>query len=139
MICPVSVMEKNPYFRYLPAPFAFAAYHIVQAKHAEKTKLLELNDSDLKKRTEGVGYFWYYFGQKTTSELRDKIRKDRETLALLQEKMASLEKYFAKASAYHKGVARHPLRPEAAGLDMSPSSSDPRDPCPGKRLDTREP
>ena len=65
MICPVSVMEKDPYFRYLPAPFAFAAYHIVQAKHAEKTKLLELNDSDLKKRTEGVGYFWYYFGQKT--------------------------------------------------------------------------
>jgi hypothetical protein len=104
MICPVSVMEKDPYFLYLPAPFAFAAYHIVQAKHAEKTRLLELNDGDLKKRTEGVGYFWYYFGQKTTRELRDKIRKDREALALLQEKMASLEKYFAKASVYHKGT-----------------------------------
>lgn len=102
MISPVSIRPANRYFRYLPAPFAFAAYHIVRAKHAEKAELLRLDDARLEKRTGGVQSFWYYLGQRTTRELREKIRGDKETLADFEKKMASLESYFSRASIYQK-------------------------------------
>ena len=100
MISPASIKPENAYFDYLPAPFAYTAYKIVQAKAAEKAELLKLNDSLLQKRTKGVQAYWYYLGTKTTRELREKIEQESATLEALKKRMASLEGYFAKTSIF---------------------------------------
>ncbi len=100
MISPASIRPDNRYFDYLPAPFAYTAYKVVQAKCAEKAELLSLNDSLLQKRTKGVQSYWYYLGTKTTRELREKIEMEKETLEALKKRMASLENYFSRASIY---------------------------------------
>ena len=100
MISPASIKPDNRYFDYLPAPFAYTAYKIVQAKCAEKTELLKLDDSRLQKRTKGVKAYWYYLGTKTTREIREKIEQEREILEMLKKRMSSLENYFSQASIY---------------------------------------
>lgn len=100
MISPASIKPDNRYFDYLPAPFAYTAYKIVQAKCAEKTELLKLNDSLLQKRTKGVKAYWYYLGTKTTRELREKLETEREILEALKKRMTTLEDYFSRASIF---------------------------------------
>jgi GTPase SAR1 family protein len=102
MICPVTIMGQNRYFRYLPAPFAFTAFKIVQKKHTEKSELLKLSDADLKYRTEGTGRYLHYFNQGASNKLRERIREEKETLADLERRMASLDGYFSEASIFQK-------------------------------------
>ena len=102
MICPVTIMTQDRYFRYLPAPFAFTALKIVQKKHTEKSELLKLSDADLNFRTEGIGRYLHYFNQGATNKLRERIQEERETLADLERRMTSLDGYFSQASIFQK-------------------------------------
>jgi hypothetical protein len=90
---------------------------IVQKKHAEKSELLRLNDAQLRRRTEGIGRYLHYLGQGATNPLREAIVQEKETLADLERRMASLEGYFSEASIFQKQerVDVHGKRQKARG------------------------